>query len=138
MRIVRFTVMSALLLTALAASALTTLAQSASGSYQFTLEDKATKTVEFSAQTLADGSTSGSLYFSDAATIVYQDVDGVGDPSEKYAGVTIKADLDGLVVNGNQAVMSGTIRSSTIPYMLGLRVLLTVEDRSEEHTSELQ
>src|ERR1043165_545830 len=102
MRIVRFTVMSALLLTALAATTLTTLAQSASGNYQFTLEDKATKYVEFSAQKLADGTTSGSMYFNDAATIVYQDVDGAGDPREKYAGVYIKADLDGLVVNGNQ------------------------------------
>jgi hypothetical protein len=131
MRIVRFTFMSALLLSGLAAASLTTRAQSAGGSYQFTLDDKSTKSVEFSAQTLADGSTSGSLYFNDAATIVYQDVDGVGDPSEKYAGVTIKADLDGLVVNGNQAVMSGTVRSSTIPYLLGLRVLLTVEDNGD-------
>jgi hypothetical protein len=131
MRIVRFSIMSALLLSALAASALTTFAQAAAGSYQFTLEDKYTKSVEFSAQKLADGSTSGSLDFSDGATIVYQDVDGVGDPSEKYAGVTIKADLDDLVVNGNQAVMSGTIRSSTIPYLLGLRVLLTVEDNGD-------
>ncbi len=131
MRIVRFSIMSALLFSALAATTLTTLAQTASGSYQFTLEDKYTKSVEFSAQKLADGSTSGSLAFSDEATIVYQDVDGVGDPEEKYAGVTIKADLDDLVVNGNQAVMSGTIRNSTIPYLLGLRVLLTVEDNGD-------
>lgn len=131
MRIVRFTFLSALLLSGLAAASLTTRAQAASGNYQFTLEDKATKTVDFSAQKLPDGTTSGSLAFSDAATIVYQDVDGVGDPSEKYAGVSIKADLDDIVVNGNQAVMSGTIRDSTIPYLLGLRVLLTVEDNGD-------
>src|ERR1043165_367604 len=63
MRIVRFAFTSALLLTALAATTLTTLAQSASGNYQFTLEDKATKYVEFSAQKLADGTTSGSMNF---------------------------------------------------------------------------
>jgi hypothetical protein len=131
MRIVRFTFLSALLLSGLAATTLTTRAESASGTYQLTIDDKSVKNVEFDAQKLADGSVSGSLFFSDDATIVYQDVDGVGDPSEKYAGVSIKADLDGLVVNGNQAVMSGTVRSSTIPYLLGLRILLTVEDNGD-------
>ena len=131
MRIVRFTIMSALLLCGLAASALTTRAQSASGTYQFTLDDKLVKYTEFSAQKLADGSTSGSLFFSDEETIVYQDLDGAGDPTEKYAGVYIKADLDGLTVDGNQAVMSGTIRDSSIVYLIGLRVLLTVEDNGD-------
>ena len=131
MRIVRFTMMSALLLSGLAASALTTRAQTASGTYQFTIDDKAVKYVEFDAQKLADGSTSGSMFFSDEATVAYQDVDGNGDPEEKYAGVSLKADLDGLVVSGNQAVMSGTINSSTIPYLVGLRVLLTVEDNGD-------
>ena len=131
MRIVRFTLTAALLLCGLAATALTTRAQTASGTYQFTLVDGYKKYVEFDAHKLADGSTSGSMYFTDDATIVYQDVDGVGDPQEKYAGVYIKADLDGLVVNGNQAVMSGTVRDSSITYLVGLRVLLTVEDNGD-------
>lgn len=131
MRIVRFTFLSALLLSGLAATTLTTRAESAAGTYQFTIDDKDVKTVDFDAQRLADGSVSGSLLFTDQATIVYQDVDGVGDPTEKYSGVSIKADLDGMIVNGNQAVMSGTVRSSTIPYLLGLRILLTVEDNGD-------
>jgi hypothetical protein len=131
MRIVRFTLTAALLLCGLAATALTTRAQTASGTYQFTLVDGYKKYVEFDAHKLADGSTSGSMYFTDDATIVYQDVDGIGDPQEKYAGVYIKADLDGLVVNGNQAVMSGTVRDSSITYLVGLRVLLTVEDNGD-------
>src|SRR3954462_15797604 len=131
MRIVRFTITSALLLCCLAATALTTRAQTASGTYQFTIDDKSVKYVEFDAHRLADGSTSGSLFLSDEETIVYQDVDGAGDPSEKYAGVYIKADLDGIVVDDNQAVMSGTVRDSSIPYLVGLRVLLTVEDNGD-------
>lgn len=131
MRIVRFTFLSALLMCALAASALTARAESASGTYQFTLDDKLVKYVDFSATKLADGSTSGSLFFSDEETVVYQDVDGDGSPSEKYAGVSLKADLDDIVVSGNQAVMSGTIRDATIPYLIGLRVLLTVEDNGD-------
>jgi hypothetical protein len=132
MRIVRFTFLSALLLSGLAAASLTTRAQSASGTYQFTIdEDKTVKYVEFDAKRLADGSTSGSVFLSDEATIEYQDVDGVGDPEEKYAGAYIKADLDDIVVNDNQAVMSGTVRDSSIPYLVGLRVLLTVEDNGD-------
>jgi hypothetical protein len=131
MRIARFTILSALFLSGLAASALTARAEAASGTYQFTIDDKAVKYVEFDAQKLADGSVSGSVFLSDEATIVYQDVDGVGDPQEKYAGVYIKADLDGIVVEENQAVMSGTVRDSSIPYLVGLRVLLTVEDNGD-------
>jgi hypothetical protein len=106
-------------------------AQSSKGFYDFTLVDGYQKHVEFDAQKLADGSTSGSMYFTDAATIVYLDVDGDGSPQEKYAGTFIKADLDDIVVNGNQAVMSGTVRDSSIPYLIGLRVLLTVEDNGD-------
>src|SRR4051812_20481614 len=131
MRIVRFTILSALFLSGLAATALTARAEAASGTYQFTVDDKAVKYVEFDAQRFADGSVSGSMFLSDEATIVYQDVDGVGDPREKYAGVYIKADLDGIVVEENQAVMSGTVRDSSIPYLVGLRVLLTVEDNGD-------
>ena len=131
MRIVRFTFLSALLLSGLAAASLTTRAESASGTYQFTVDDKSVKYVEFDAQRLANGGVSGSLFFSDEATIVYQDVDGDDSPREKYAGVYIKADLDGLVVEENQAVMSGTVRDSSIPYLIGLRVLLTVEDNGD-------
>lgn len=131
MRIARFTIMSALLLSGFAASALTARAEAASGTYQLTIDDKSVKYVEFDAHRLADGSTSGSLFLSDEATIVYQDVDGNGEPREKYAGVYIKADLDGIVVEDNQAVMSGTVRDSSIPYLVGLRVLLTVEDNGD-------
>jgi hypothetical protein len=131
MRIVRFTFLSALLLSGLAATTLTTRAESASGTYRLTIDDKSVKYVEFDAQRLANGGVSGSLFFSDEATIVYQDVDGVGDPQEKYAGAYIKADLDGLVVEENQAVMTGTVRDSSIPYLVGLRVLLTVEDNGD-------
>lgn len=131
MRIARFTFLSALLLSGLAATTLTTRAESASGTYQFTVDDKSVKYVEFDVQRLASGGVSGSLFFSDEATIVYQDVDDTGEPREKYAGAYVKADLDGLEVNENFAVISGTVRDSNIPYLVGLRVLLTVEDNGD-------
>ena len=105
--------------------------QSASGTYQFALEDDYAKYVEFDAKTLADGSATGQLYFSDQARITYQDVDGTGEPEGTFSGLYIKADLDGLVVNQNRAVMSGTIREASIPAYIGQRVLLTVEDNGD-------
>jgi hypothetical protein len=107
--------------------------QAASGRYQFSFEDGYTKYAEFDAKILDDKSTSGQLFYSDEATVSYQDVDGTGDPAfkESYPGVSIKVDFDGLLVNKNQAVMSGTIRDSTIRGYIGQRVLLTVEDNGD-------
>ena len=106
-------------------------AQSASGAYQFSFEDGYTKYVEFDARKQTDGSTVGQLSLSDEATLYHYDLDGAGDPEEKYAGFYIKADLDGLVVDKNQAVMSGTVRDSSVRSLIGQRVLLTVEDNGD-------
>jgi hypothetical protein len=108
-----------------------TAGQSASGTYQFSFDDGYTKYVEFDAKTQTDGTTTGSEFFSDEAKVSYQDVDGTGDPSfkETYAGYSIKANFDGMVVdNKNQAVMSGIVTDSTIRSLIGQHVLLTVED----------
>jgi hypothetical protein len=124
----------ALFLLSLAAPLLTgaqAAGQVASGTYQFAFEDGYTKYVEFDAKTLADGSTTGQMFLSDEATLVYSDLDGNGDPEGKYPGFYIKADFDELTVNKNQAVMSGTIRDSSIRELIGQRVLLTVEDNGD-------
>jgi len=132
MKIKVFTRMLMLLLLSFAATQLTN-AQSAKGTYQFSLEDGYTKYIEFDAATQADGSTVGSMFYSDEAIVSYQDLDGTGDPSakESYKGVSIKVAFDGLIVNKNQAVMSGTIKESTISSLIGQRVLLTVEDNGD-------
>ena len=137
MRIVRFFALtSALLLACLgAASARTARARfagpSASGAYQFTFGDKYLKYVEFSAQTQEDGSATGSMLLTDEAPLFYQDVDGTGDPEQGYDGFYIKAEFDGLVVDRNRAVMSGTVGDSSIKELIGQRVLLTVEDNGD-------
>jgi hypothetical protein len=106
-------------------------AQTASGTYQFSLEDDYTKQLEFDARTLSDGTATGQMFFSDQAKITIQDVDGTGDKEITYPGYYVKADFDGLVVDKNQAVMSGTIRDSSIREFIGQRVLLTVEDNGD-------
>jgi hypothetical protein len=132
MKFKTFASILALFLLGLAASP-TTSAQSASGTYQFSFDDGYTKYAEFDAKTQADGSAAGQLTFTDEAKIALQDVDGTGDPSLKdtYAGYYIKVDFDDLLVDKNQAVMSGTVRDSSVRGFIGQRVLLTVEDNGD-------
>jgi hypothetical protein len=108
-----------------------TSGQSASGTYQFSLDDGYTKYLEFEAHTQADGTATGQMTFSDEARLTIQDLDGTGDKEVTYPGAYIKADFDGLVVDKNQAVMSGTVRDSSIREFIGQRVLLTVEDNGD-------
>jgi hypothetical protein len=106
-------------------------AQAASGAYQFSLDDGYTKYVEFEAQTQADGSAAGYMTLTDEAKIDVQDVDGTGVKENTLPGFYFKADLDSLLVEKNRAVMSGTVRDSSVRELIGKRVLLTVEDNGE-------
>jgi hypothetical protein len=104
---------------------------SAAGSYKFAFEDGAAKTIEFDARGQSGGSAIGQMYLTDEATLVYRDVDGTGEGGVKYGGYFISAVFDGMVVEKNQAVMSGTIRDSNVKELIGKRVLLTVEDNGD-------
>src|SRR4051812_3185378 len=122
MKIKGFTLSLALFMLGLAAPQLATAQtaeQSASGTYQFSFQDGYTKYVEFDARALADGSIAGSMFLSDEAPIYERDVDGTGDPTAKSPGFYVKAEFDGLTVNKNQAVMSGTIMDSSIRDFVG-------------------
>ena len=127
MRIIRFTSTLVLLLTACVAAR----AQAAQGTYQFTVGDKFVKYVEFDCVALKEGGATGKLLLTDEAPVVYRDVDGDGSPEEKYAGFSISVSFDEMSVVKNQAVMGGIVRDSTIPYLIGQRVLFTVEDNAE-------
>jgi hypothetical protein len=132
MRIVRFACLMALLLSGLAtAASARPFLSSAKGVYQFALEDKRAKYLEFDAQTQPDGSAAGRVFFSDEAPITFQDVDGTGDKTETFNGFYINAEVDGLLVSNNRAVVSATVRDSTIIDLVGKRVLLTVEDNGD-------
>jgi hypothetical protein len=107
-------------------------AQTAAGSYRFTMDDRLTKYVEFDAQALAAGGATGRMFFSDESEVAYQDVDGVGDPVERHQGFYLSADLDQMSVSGNKAVMGGVVRDASITSIIGRRVLLTVEDKGAD------
>src|SRR3712207_4788740 len=113
MRTLRFTSLLALALM-IFAGAQTTHAATASGSYQFTLAgDKYLKYVEFSAEGDGQGKATGSLRFTDEAVITILDVDGTGEKG-RFAGYSISADVDGLIVTENEAIVSATIRDSSV------------------------
>jgi hypothetical protein len=104
----------------------------AKGAYQFALEDRYVKYVEFEAQGRGDGSAVGFMTITDEAPITYQDVDGTGQGSnEEYKGLYIKAEFDSMTVTKNRAVMSGIVRDSSIRNYIGQRVLLTVVDNGD-------
>jgi len=106
-------------------------AQTAGGNYQFALADGLTKYVEFEGRAQAGGGAAGQMFFSDETRVTYQDVDGVGDPVETHAGFYFRAEFDDMQVSDNKAVMTGTVRDSSITSLIGRRVLLTVEDNGE-------
>jgi hypothetical protein len=111
-------------------------AQATSGIYDFTLGDEYLKHVEFDASKQADGSTVGSIFLTDDAPVTFNsDVDGTGDRATTYKGFYIKAEADDLVVTqtktGYQAVLSATVRDSSAFELVGLRLLLTVQDNGD-------
>ncbi|HEX8139608.1 MAG TPA: hypothetical protein VF544_18760 [Pyrinomonadaceae bacterium] len=107
-----------------------TAAQSADGSVKFSLDDDLSKNLDFVAVTNRDGSASGRMSFSGPAEFPDQDVDGTGKGgfSGRIENLQIDAEFDGLVVDRNRAVMSGTVVGSTLGDYVGQRVLLVVED----------
>ena len=123
--IIRFVSVMAVLVVAFA---IASAQPQARGSYQFTLGDENVKHVEFDAQAREGGGATGTLFLRDDATVVYLDVDGDGSAQEKYTGFSILVAFDDMTVSKNQAVMEGVVRDSTIPFLVGQRVLLTVED----------
>jgi hypothetical protein len=107
--------------------------QYAKGAYQFALEDRYVKYVEFEAQGRGDGTAVGFMTLTDEAPVSYQDVDGTGDKTltEEYKGYYIKAEFDSMSVEKNKAVMSGIVRDSSIRNYIGQRVMLTVVDNGD-------
>lgn len=104
---------------------------SATGSFQFQLEDGATRFLEFNAREQNRGRTVGEMTFSDPAVVPIADPDSQRSGSP---GALIRARFDCLKITGNRAVMSGEIFESNILAAIGLRVLLVVEDNGEGST----
>jgi hypothetical protein len=128
MRVVSILTLLALSLASAHPATAQTAGPAASGYYYFLLVDGFTKYVNFSGSTDPRGNTSGSMYFSDQAAI--PDVDDPenpgsgGTPPQFYANVT----FNGLSVQGNRALMNGTVTSSSHRTYYGKFAQLVVED----------
>ncbi len=102
---------------------------SASGNFQFSLEDGQPKFLEFNAREQNKGTVVGEMTFSDPSVVPAGDPDAAQGPST--AGALVRAKFDCLKITGNRAVMGGVISESNILSAIGLRVLLVVEDNGE-------
>lgn len=124
--IVGATVMAALLVSVVLAGQ---SGPSATGSFQFTLEDGAARFLEFNAREQNNGRVVGEMTFSDPASVPVVDPDN--SVAVKSPGALVRASFDCLKITGNRAVMGGVIFESNVASAIGLRVLLVVEDNGE-------
>ena len=132
MKRIFFGAVTAILFAVLASPALTFAGAdgpSASGNFQFTLEDGQPRYLEFNAREQNKGSVVGEMTFSDPTVVPVGDPDATSGPGT--AGALIRAKFDCLKITGNRAVMSGVIFESNVLSAVGLRVLLAVEDNGE-------
>lgn len=106
-----------------------TFAQSASGGLEAKSE-LGTVSVKFSAQGFSDGRASGDIDYSGPVSVPEQDVDGDGggDPGVKEGTLTLHVDVDCMKVEGNRAVLSGIVKSSSVETYARRRMMLTIED----------
>jgi hypothetical protein len=127
-----FAVVAAVLLVCIASPALTFPGNdgpSASGNFQFSLEDGQLRFLEFNARVQNNGRTVGEMTFSDPSVVSIGDPDA--SPGPGTSGALVRAKFDCLKITGNKAVMSGVISESNILSAIGLRILLVVEDNGE-------
>jgi hypothetical protein len=109
---------------------------SASGVYKFVLDDDLTKSVEFNATSDERGTTTGQMTFKDEAVIIEQDPDGEpqkGSGSQFY----MTANLNSLTVDGNRALLGGTVVESSNASYVGQWVQMVVEDNGTERPDRL-
>jgi len=113
-----------------------TNAPSASGLYKFVLDDDLTKSVEFNATSDERGTATGQMTFKDEAPIADQDPDGA--PKEgSGTPFSMTANLTTLTIEGNRALMGGTVVESSNASYVGQWVQLVVEDNGTERPDRL-
>ena len=101
----------------------------ANGRYNFVMQDKLAKYLEFDARTDDRGNTTGYMQFTDEANVLFQDVDGTGEkPPDEPVPFYMTADLDGMTIEKNRAVISGVVRDSSYRSYIGKWIQLVIED----------
>ncbi len=109
-------------------------AESVSGEFRVVTDD-GTRYLAFSADIFSSGRASGDLKFS-GPVAAEQDVDGEGIRESKETTVSLGVSVDCGRIEGNRAVLAGTVKDSSVDSYRGRRVLLTVEDGIEGKTRD--
>jgi hypothetical protein len=99
---------------------------SANGTFQFSVGDGVTRYVSFNARIHKDNAATGEMTYTDPTATVNTDPDNPSASSSP--GISIKVEFDCLVIDGNRAVMSGSVVQASVGDAIGRRVLLVVED----------
>lgn len=101
----------------------------ANGSFQISLENGQSRQIQFDARVASDGNTTGEITIRDAGSAVpdpkaTENVEA-GEASTPFF---VKAVCNCLVVQGIEAVLSGTVTESSRKSYIGRRVMLAVQD----------
>ena len=87
---------------------------------------------KFDARLLNNGATQGEMTLTGSVDLPDQDVDGEGvGAGAEVVELSMKVDVDCLVVNGNRAALSGEVSESNIDAYIGRRAIMAVEDNGE-------
>ena len=100
----------------------------ANGTYKFVMEDGFTKYLEFDATSDDRGGASGYMIFNDEAPVIFQDVDGTGEPKDEPLPFSMKAEFSSMTIVKNRALINGVVRDSNYPGYIGKWVQLVIED----------
>jgi hypothetical protein len=113
---------------------------SAGGRLKLTSENGLTKRLEFEAAADTDGKATGKMILGGPEEIPEQDVDGAGTRafSGRLEDLSVEAEFDGMVVEGNRAVLSGVVTACSLGEYIGRRLLLVVEDNGDGSSEKAQ
>ena len=100
----------------------------ANGTYKFVMADGFTKYLEFDATSGDKGSATGYMIYNDEAPVIFQDVDGTGEPKDEPLPFSMKAEWSSMTIEKNRALLNGVVRDSNYPGYIGKWVQLVIED----------
>jgi hypothetical protein len=130
-------VLFVLTLVVAAPSVVSAQAGAAIGTYRFVVdEERSIKSLDFDARSDEKGNTTGFMKFTDEAKVMFQDVDGTGDPIDEPGAFFMTAALDAMTIEKNRAVLSGVVRESSHRSYVGKWVQLVIEDNDGVRVSD--
>lgn len=105
-------------------------AGAANGKYKFVMDDGLVKYLEFDVVNDSKGATNGYMLLTDEAQVVLEEPNGDEPPPRRGESLpfSMKADIDGMTIEKNKAVITGMVRESSIPRYLGKWIRLVIED----------